>query len=194
MVWGKKVKCSSSDINVVLRCSRDFMHDYIDLIKKKTLDDLKGWLAPLIFYMTPRWIEAGAPIEKKDLYVAASYWFGFINSTIMPSQNESILRHMKAVCLGSIMDQNRRNLDLLIEQEIAMRSKQSQTSLPFPILITELCRRAYILLVAKTDVEVTSTSFTDIQRIEAEMRRVAPVDRSQVVDVDMLPTEVILTP
>uniref|UniRef100_M1DPD7 Putative plant transposon protein domain-containing protein n=1 Tax=Solanum tuberosum TaxID=4113 RepID=M1DPD7_SOLTU len=39
-VRGRKVKCSSSDINVVLGCSTDFMHDYPDLIKTQTLDDL----------------------------------------------------------------------------------------------------------------------------------------------------------
>uniref|UniRef100_M1DXX6 Putative plant transposon protein domain-containing protein n=1 Tax=Solanum tuberosum TaxID=4113 RepID=M1DXX6_SOLTU len=67
MVRGKKVNCSSSYINVVLGCSRDFMHDYIDLVKKKTLDDIKGWLAPLLSDVSPRWIEAGAQIEKKGL-------------------------------------------------------------------------------------------------------------------------------
>ncbi|WMV46381.1 hypothetical protein MTR67_039766, partial [Solanum verrucosum] len=45
VVRGKKVKCRCSDINVVLGCSLDTMHDYIDLVKKKTLKDLKGCLS-----------------------------------------------------------------------------------------------------------------------------------------------------
>uniref|UniRef100_M1DIQ8 Putative plant transposon protein domain-containing protein n=1 Tax=Solanum tuberosum TaxID=4113 RepID=M1DIQ8_SOLTU len=125
MVLGRKVKCSSSDINAVLGCSEDFMHDYINLIKKKTLDDLKGWMEPLISDVIPRWIEAGALIEKKDVNVVASYRFWFTNNTIMPSQNESILRHSKAACLGSIMARQKLNFRLLIEHEMAMRAKQS---------------------------------------------------------------------
>ncbi|WMV41801.1 hypothetical protein MTR67_035186, partial [Solanum verrucosum] len=73
VVWGKKIKCRSTKINVILGCSFDFMHYYHDLIKKKTIEDPKGWLAPLLSNVTPRWIEACALIEKKDLSFAARY-------------------------------------------------------------------------------------------------------------------------
>uniref|UniRef100_M1DTM1 Putative plant transposon protein domain-containing protein n=1 Tax=Solanum tuberosum TaxID=4113 RepID=M1DTM1_SOLTU len=114
----------------------------------------------------------------------------------MPSQNESILRHSKAACLGSIMSRRQIDLGLLVSQEMAMRAKQTQTSLPFPVLITDLCRRAGVPRDTTTNVEVTPCYSIDIRRIEAEFpkkeidrRRVPQTDTSLEVDVYALPTD-----
>uniref|UniRef100_M1DHT5 Putative plant transposon protein domain-containing protein n=1 Tax=Solanum tuberosum TaxID=4113 RepID=M1DHT5_SOLTU len=131
-------------------------------------------------------MDVGAPIEKIDLNIDAKFWFGFISSTIMPSQNESILHHPNAAFLGSIMSRRRIDPGLLISQELALRAKQKLTSLSFLVLITKLCQRARIPRDTTRYIEVTPSFSIDIQSIEVEFTR-EEVDRRRAVPADISP-------
>uniref|UniRef100_M1DCI4 Putative plant transposon protein domain-containing protein n=1 Tax=Solanum tuberosum TaxID=4113 RepID=M1DCI4_SOLTU len=154
-VQGTEVEGYSEHINVVIGRPLHSVHPYEGFPPAASLDELKEWLAPMIYEDTERWIGVGAPIEKWDLNIATRFW--------------------RTIALG-----------MLTSQEMAMRAKQTRTSLTFRILITELCHRAGVPRDPTRDIEVTPTSATDIRhfeakymREEADMRRPAPADTSQ---------------
>ena len=112
-VRGKRVKCGSSDINAELGCSKNMRSDLVDKLKEE-LNDMKGWLAPLLCDVTPPWITPGVEIEKRDLNLAACYWLKFVSSNLMPSQNESIVRRSKAALLACLMGRIELNVGTII--------------------------------------------------------------------------------
>lgn len=83
-VRGVSVPYSKMDINNVLGCTFQYTHDLTYMLNLKILNNIEAWLAPMISIVAYSWLDEGALIEKKEL------WIGFISSNLMPSQNESI--------------------------------------------------------------------------------------------------------
>lgn len=71
LVRGKKVKFDSSDINVVLEFTTNVVDDYQYMIKTKSLETMKEYLALILSSGTLRWLNVRLHIEKKDLNMAA---------------------------------------------------------------------------------------------------------------------------
>ncbi|KAG5609938.1 hypothetical protein H5410_021219 [Solanum commersonii] len=73
IVRGKEVECHNEHINVVLRRPLHYVLPYERLCIVQSLDDSKGWLALMISDTTLRWMDAGAPIEKRDINIASKF-------------------------------------------------------------------------------------------------------------------------
>lgn len=125
MVRDKEVECQREHINGILGRPLNSSCLYEGFSVVPSINDLKGWLAPMIFDVTSKCIGVWVPIEKRSMNIASSFWFVFISRSIMPSHNKSFLHLAKKAFLGFIMSRRRIDLGLLISQNMALKPSRS---------------------------------------------------------------------
>ncbi|KAK4370001.1 hypothetical protein RND71_009476 [Anisodus tanguticus] len=85
-------------------------------------------------------IHPHTPIQKASLNIETKFWLTFISSRFWPSQNETLVGLHNEVLLGCIMTRVHLNVGRIIYYHNTNRAWQTTRSLPFPCMITGLCR------------------------------------------------------
>lgn len=85
----------------------------------------------------------------------------------MPSQKKYILLYAKAAFLGFLIKGITLNLGWIIASKMLKHATQLLALLPLSVLINKLCKHARVPRYVNNDEEVSTTSSTDILRIEA---------------------------
>ncbi|XP_059283778.1 uncharacterized protein LOC132037300 isoform X2 [Lycium ferocissimum] len=167
LVRGTKVDCSSSKINsVYFKESPNKTNEYDERLRNK--ENEREWVVSAIAQrtLTPLWINPKHKIIKKDLNVEAKYWLNFVSCRLQPSKNETDIQTEKAILIASIMSGYPVNMGLIIFREIGDRARRERTSLPFPCLITALCKEAGFPAIPRRDRMVEASVDIDITRIK----------------------------
>ncbi|MCD7461258.1 hypothetical protein HAX54_045751 [Datura stramonium] len=124
-VKGIKVECSAKAINKTY-----FDDDDVDatdyLAKLENLDNHYTWIASLIEV-------------------------GFVYSRLTPSKNDNEVPISRAILISSIMKGVHINVGDIIAMEMRDRARQAYTSLPFSVLVTNLCCDACVPEIARID-------------------------------------------
>lgn len=113
----------------------------------------------------------GAQIKKKHFNIVERFYFGFTSSNIIPTHDESILDHDKAILVGTIIQREHIHVGENIDDEIFMRARLDQTSLPFPVHMTQVCQSEEVPFRASTYVRIIPALSKCIRRIEAKCLR-----------------------
>lgn len=163
LVRGKTIFCNIEALNeFYVKGWRAGTTEYTEKFKNK--ENECGWIASVIAKGTPAWVDPQHKIYKEDLTREGRYWLSFVTSRLVPTQNETEIAIEKALLIACIMTGIKIDVGALIFQEIGIRAMQHATSLPFPCLITALCKAVKVPILP-TDKTGKETRDIDITRI-----------------------------
>ncbi|MCD9558664.1 hypothetical protein HAX54_016192 [Datura stramonium] len=165
---GIQVECSAKAINKV--CFGDDDADATDyLAKLENPDNNYTWIASLIAAGMLAWAIEGGQIFKSELNIQSTYWLGFVCSRLTPSENDNEVPISRAILISCIMAGVHINVRDIISIEMRDLARQAHTSLPFPVLVTNLCRDVGVPEIARIDENIWEKHVVDIKKIQDEM-------------------------
>ncbi|MCE3050706.1 hypothetical protein HAX54_047913 [Datura stramonium] len=85
-------------------------------------------------------------------------------------REDNTLAEVRAVLVANLMSEFPLNMGVIIAKEINWRVVKLSTSLPFPCLITQLCREAHVPILAGKDVETYATNKYELEKSKYESR------------------------
>ncbi|MCD7457470.1 hypothetical protein HAX54_035156 [Datura stramonium] len=78
--------------------------------------------------------------ENHYTWITSLIAAGFVCPRLTPSKNDNEVTLVQAILIAHIMEEIHINVGDIIAMEIKDRARQAHTSLPFPVLVTNICR------------------------------------------------------
>ncbi|PHT38690.1 hypothetical protein CQW23_22263 [Capsicum baccatum] len=160
LVRGVNIDISNTTINSFLHGS-NFTSQVTNPVfyhHLKSKENQHPWLATLIAEGDPLWLnQPSENIYKVSLTQEAKLRWGVVCTHLMPINGENILGDDRAILVGCLMDNVKRNFMEIIAKEIKIRVIRSDTTYLFPCLITRLCTKIGVPHIAGIDETLNAT-------------------------------------
>lgn len=123
-----------------------------------TQDEQRPWLERiLIDGVDLLWLHTlHAHISRRSLSFRAKFWWAIVRLRLMPTRGDDHLESTRAVIIATLSEGLIVDFAHIIFDELFFWAHKTHTALPFPYLITELCKKANILLISGVDNDVAT--------------------------------------
>ncbi|MCE3051860.1 hypothetical protein HAX54_051072 [Datura stramonium] len=142
----------------------------------------RGWLAQVLTDGQPSWLEnTNERIVKCTLTFAAKFLWAVVQLRLVLTRGDNTFAKDRMVLVASLMSGFSLNRRAIIIEEINYRAMKLSASLPFPCLITRLCREAHVPILAGIDMKTYAKK--NGQTIRATNTTTEPVGRAIGVEL-----------